>query len=173
MALIARKTKIILFIMAVLIAYCNNLNAQHIILLFGHGIYATPTDKNFKNGYTTGLGVEAGGGIGWNKTFIVGTIGYTHFFKEGDNPDGDAGIAPLKVGLRQYIFSKLIYIHGDLGVDKIKNKISSDSRFSADIGAGIRFGLVELQLDYDGYTRDNPSGFASWVGFKAGFAIGL
>jgi hypothetical protein len=174
MTLSARKKKIILFVAStMLVAYCNNLNAQHLILLFGHGIYATPTDKNFKRGYNNGLGVEVGGGIGWNKTFIVGTIGYTHFFKEGDNSAGDAGIVPFKVGLRQYIFSKLIYIHADVGADKIKNKISSDSRFSADIGAGIRLGLFELQLDYDGYARDDPSGFASWVGFKAGFAFGL
>src|SRR3954447_21144300 len=166
MALFARKKMITLVIaLAVLVAYCNNLKAQHLILLYGHGIYATPTDKNFKQGYNTGVGVEGGGGIGWNRTFIVGTIGYTHFFKEGDNSAGDVGIVPFKAGLRQYIFSKMIYIHGDVGVDKIKNKTFSDSRFSADIGAGIRLGLLELQLDYDGYTRDDPSGFASWVGF--------
>jgi hypothetical protein len=168
-----RKKMIGFFIMTIFIAFCNKLNAQHLILLFGHGIYATPTDKNFKTGYNTGLGAEAGGGVGWNKTFIVGTIGYSHFFKEGENSAGDVNIVPLKAGLRQYVFSKLIYIHGDLGVDKIKNKISSDSRFSADIGAGIKLPFFELQVDYDGYTRDNPSGFASWIGFKAGFSFGL
>jgi hypothetical protein len=174
MLLSVRKKIILRFVASTMFAiYCNNLKAQHVILLYGHGIYATPTDKNFKRGYNTGVGIEGGGGIGWNKTFIIGTIGYTHFFKESDNSAGDAGIVPFKAGLRQYIFSKLIYIHGDVGIDKIKNKISSDSRFSADIGAGIRLGLLELQIDYDGFTRDDPSGFASWVGFKAGFAFGL
>jgi hypothetical protein len=174
MRLSARKKIMMLFVAStIFVTYCNNLKAQHLILLYSHGIYATPTDKNFKHGYNTGVGVEGGGGIGWNRTFIVGTIGYTHFFKDGDNSAGDVGIVPFKAGLRQYIFSKLIYTHGDVGVAKIKDKISSDSRFSADVGAGIKLGLFELQLDYDGYTRDNPSGFASWVGFKAGFSFGL
>jgi hypothetical protein len=155
-----------------LIAYSNNLKAQHFLLFFGHGIYAAPADKNFKNSYNTGWGAEVGGGLGWNKTFIVGTVGYTHIFKESGNTIGDINIIPVKAGVRQYVFSKLIYIHGDVGIDKIKNKISSNSRFSADAGAGIKFGLFELQLDYDGYTRTN-SGIASWIGFKAGFALGL
>jgi hypothetical protein len=173
MTLLIRKKMMGFFIAAILVAYCNNLHAQHLVLLFGHGIYAAPEDKNLKNGYNTGLGAEAGAGIGRNKTFIVATIGYSHFFKENSNPAGDVSVVPLKAGLRQYVFSKLIYIHGDLGVDKITNKISSDSHFSGDIGAGIKFGIFELQLDYDGYTRDDPAGFSSWVGFKAGFAFGL
>src|SRR4051812_13525643 len=115
MILLVRKKITGLFFMAVLVAYCDNLNAQHLVFIFGHGIYATPADKNFKNGYNTGLGAEAGGGIGWNKTFIVGTIGYSHFFKEDGNEAGDVNVVPFKAGLRQYVFSKLIFIHGDLG----------------------------------------------------------
>ena len=173
MTLLIRKIMMRFFIAAVLVAYCNNIHAQHLVLLFGHGIYAVPEDKNSKNGYNTGLGVEAGAGIGWNKTFIAGTIGYSHFFKDSGNAAGDVSVVPFKVGLRQYVFSKLIYIHGDLGVDKITNKISSGGHFSGDIGAGIKFSIFELQLDYDGYTRGDPPGFASWVDFKAGFAFGL
>ncbi len=168
-----RKKLTGLFITVILFAYSNDLHAQHLVFLFGHAVYATPTDKNLKEGYNTGLGAEAGAGVGWNKTFLQATIGYSHFFKQGDNSAGDISIVPFKAGLRQYVFSKMIYVHGDLGMDKIADKITSEGRFSGDIGAGIKFAGFEVQLDYDGYTRSNPSGFASWIGFKAGFAIGL
>src|SRR6266496_2980570 len=149
------------------------LQDNRFVFLFGHAVYAAPAEKNLKDGYNTGLGAEAGAGVGWNKTFLQATIGYSHFFKQGDNSAGDISIVPFKAGLRQYVFSKMIYVHGDLGMDKIADKITSEGRFSGDIGAGIKFAGFEVQLDYDGYTRSNPSGFASWIGFKAGFAIGL
>ena len=66
-----------------------------------------------------------------------------------------------------------IYIHGDLGVGKIKNKVMSHSRFSGNIGAGLKFAGFEAELVYDGFTRENPSGYASWIGIKAGISIGL
>lgn len=152
---------------------CVKAHAQQLVFLFGHGVWANPSDKNFKDTHKTGLGVEGGAAIGWNKTFIVGTIGYSSFGADGSNTKGSLSYVPLKAGLRQYIFSKLIYIHGDLGIATIKDDGGSKSPFSGDIGAGVKLGMFEAQLDYDGFSRSDPSGYASWIGIKAGINIGL
>jgi hypothetical protein len=156
---------------AALFFTCINVKAQHLVFLYGHAIYGTPVEKSFKDGYNTGIGVEAGAGVGWKKTFIVGTVGFTNFFHESGNPAGDFRYVPVKGGIRQYIFLKNIYVHGDLGLGNIKTKEGSDSRFSGDIGAGVKFTGFEAQLDYNTITGKSPA--ASWIEFKAGFAIGL
>lgn len=153
--------------------FSASVSAQQAFFLFGHGVYSTPVDKNFKGNYNTGLGVEGGAAIGWNKTFIVGTIGYSNFSNENGVLGGNISYVPYKIGLRQYIFSKLLYIHGDLGAATIKNDNYNESRFSGDLGIGVKLGSFEAQLDYDGFSRSDPSGYASWIGIKAGFAFGL
>lgn len=165
--------KICMLLVAAFVFQCKNLYAQHVGFIFGHALYAGPLDKNFSNGYNSGLGAEAGGGIGWNKTFIVGTIGYSNFFHKSGNEAGDLKYIPVKAGLRQYIFLKNLYLHGDVGIANIKNKAGSQSRFSGDIGAGVKFMHFEVQVDYDGFTRSNPSGYASWFAVKAGLEFGL
>lgn len=167
-----RSSVCIIFLVAGL-ALGNHADAQQAFFLFGHGVYNMPSDKNFKNNYNAGVGVEGGAAIGWNKTFIVGTIGYSNFGNESGVAGGNISFVPYKIGLRQYIFSKLLYIHGDLGAATISNDDYKESRFSGDIGVGVKLGSFEAQLDYDGFTRSEPSGYASWIGIKAGFAIGL
>jgi hypothetical protein len=179
----ARSLKKILVLLTLAFVFsCGNLYAQHVGFIFGHALYAGPLDKNFSNNYNAGLGVEGGGGIGWNKTFLVGTIGYTNFFHKNVNTFDSVGpyasgtdfhFIPVKVGLRQYIFLKTIYVHGDVGLGSISNSSTTDSRFSGDIGAGFKFLHFEVQVDYDGFTRKQPSGYASWIGVKAGFEFGL
>ena len=63
--------------------------------------------------------------------------------------------------------------HITLGIGSLKSKDASASRFSGDIGAGVKFAVFEVQIDYDGFTRNNPSGYASWFGIKAGLEFGL
>ena len=155
------------------LAFCTRSSAQRLFFIYAHALYATPVDKNFKDGYNSGLGVEGGAAVGWGKTFIVGTIGYTSFSDKDGNPAGNTSFVPVKIGLRQFVFSKLIYVHGDLGIGKIKNDLTTDSRFSGDIGAGVKLAGFEVQLDYDGFSRKGPSGYASWIALKAGFHIGL
>ena len=155
------------------LAFCTRSSAQRLFFIYAHALFATPVDKNFKDGYNSGLGVEGGAAVGWGKTFIVGTIGYTSFSDKDGNPAGNTSFVPVKIGLRQFVFSKLIYVHGDLGVGKIKNDLTTDSRFSGDIGAGVKLAGFEVQLDYDGFSRKDPSGYASWIALKAGFHIGL
>lgn len=177
-----QSKKISTLLVAIMFLLGASANAQRLVFLYAHGAYAAPLDKNFSNNFTTGLGAEGGAGIGWKKTFIVGTIGYTNFFHKNvaliDSvgptiSPSDLHYIPIKVGLRQYIFMKTIYLHGDVGLGNIKDKYASDTRFSGDIGAGVKFAGFEVQLDYDGFTRKDPSGYASWIGVKAGFNIGL
>ncbi|QEC67391.1 hypothetical protein FRZ67_08805 [Panacibacter ginsenosidivorans] len=153
----------------------GKLRAQKLFFLYAHGLYANPVDKNFKDNNKYGVGVEGGAAVGWGKTFIVGTVGYTSFSNSDKNTAGKTSYVPLKVGLRQYVFSKFIYLHGDVGAGKIKNDLYDYSAFSGDIGVGIKLTAFEVQLDYDGFTRKSPepSGYASWIGIKAGFNLGL
>jgi len=176
MTLIAKKLTRSLLLCCFFFCVSKSLQAQKLVFLYAHGLYANPLDKNFKDNYNSGFGVEGGAGIGWGKTFIVGTIGYTSFSSAGKNTYGNIQYVPMKLGLRQYIFSKFVYLHGDLGIGRVKNDLyNNQSRFSGDIGAGVKFAGFEVQLDYDGFTRKSPeaSGYSSWIGMKAGFNLGL
>jgi hypothetical protein len=152
----------------------NKAHAQKLVFVFGHGAYNNPADAQLNNAYKAGIGAEAGLGIGWKKTFIVGTVGYNSFGAAGNNSAGALTVVPFKAGIRQYIIGKLVYLHGDMGIANIKNKYTdATQKFTADAGAGVKLGPLEIQMDYEGFTRSNPGGFASWVGIKAGLAIGL
>lgn len=175
MTAFAKRQVLFLLLSFILCSTAQKLLAQKLFFLYAHGVYANPVDKNFKDGYHAGLGVEAGAAIGWNKTFIVGTAGYTSFSDKDNNATGNISYAPVKIGIRQYVFSKFIYVHGDLGIGKIKNDVLDDTRLSGNIGAGVKLAGFEVQLDYDGFIRKSPeaSGYASWIGIKAGFNLGL
>lgn len=173
---IVRKPVKYLVLMCLLFCVCKNVQAQKLVFLYAHGLYANPLDKNFNNNYNSGIGVEGGAGLGWGKTFLVATIGYSSFSGSDKNTYGRVKYVPMKLGLRQYIFSKMIYLHGDLGIGRIKNDLyNNQSRFSGDFGAGVKFAGFEVQVDYDGFTRNTPepSGYSSWIALKAGFNLGL
>ena len=166
----------LLLIFSVFFCASKSTSAQRLVFVYAHALYANPLDKNFNNNYNSGLGIEGGLGIGWGKTFLVATIGYSSFSSSDKNTYGSVKYVPMKLGLRQYVFSKMIYLHGDLGIGRIKNDLyNNQSRFSGDFGAGVKFAGFEVQLDYDGFTRKapEPSGYSSWIGLKAGFNLGL
>ncbi|MEX6686651.1 hypothetical protein QTN47_04055 [Danxiaibacter flavus] len=153
----------------------QKLNAQKLVFLFGHGIYDAPTGS-MANYYNYGLGVEGGVGIGLNKTFLTGTIGYTNFFNKSGSPAGDLKYVPIKVGLRHYLVTKLLFFNLNAGVASVDNKLMSGSaRFTADAGLGAKVGPLDLGINYDGFAGTNgvSSGWNSWFSFKAGFRIGL
>jgi len=169
-----RKAVTMLVICIMLTVYYTA-HAQKLFFLFGHALYASPLEKEFKDTYKYGIGAEGGAGIGWKKTFITGTIGYTSFTAETSNVAGKVNSIPIKIGLRHYLLEKLLYVHGDIGIASIKDEImsSAQTKFSGDIGTGLKIGGLEVQLDFDGFSRANPSGYNSWIALKAGFAIGL
>jgi hypothetical protein len=68
----------------------------------------------------------------------------------------------------------LIYIHADAGVANLKVKGSNSfSRFTGDVGAGVKLGPLEAGIAYDGFSKKDPYIGASWLAFKVGWRIGL
>lgn len=150
-------------------------HAQKLVFLFGHVLYAVPVDQYFEKNYSYGLGVEGGIGLGTGRTFIVGTIGYSSFTAFSSNPYGKLSFVPLKVGIRHYLFvGKLLFVNADAGLGIVQNQLYNGSRFSADIGLGVKLGPIEVMADYDGYANTSgASGYSSWIGIKAGMTFGL
>ena len=170
------KAHRIIAIALIMLAASAGAQAQKLFFLFGHANYAAPVDANFKNNYGFGLGVEGGAGIGAGKTFLTATVGYTYFDARRGTGAGNLTYVPVKLGVRHYLLpGKLLFIHADAGMATIKNTStkSASSRFSGDIGAGVKLGPIDLGVSYDGFSRSDPSGYASWIAFKAGWRIGL
>ena len=64
--------------------------------------------------------------------------------------------------------------HADAGVANIKIKgADSHTRFTSDVGAGVKLGPLEAGVAYEGFSQGDPSGFASWIGFKLGWRFGI
>ncbi len=150
--------------------------AQHLVFLFAHGQYASPLDKDFKNNYSYGLGAEGGVGLGTGSTFFMGTIGYSYFKAMSGKDAGNLTFVPIKVGVRHYLLvGKILFIDANAGIGAITNRAThtSESRFTADAGAGVKLGPLDLGINYEGFSRSDPSGFASWLAFKLGWRIGF
>jgi hypothetical protein len=154
---------------------CTGVQAQKLVFLFAHGQYLSPLQSDFKNVYNYGLGAEGGIGLGVGNTFFTGTVGYSVFNSKSGTDVGNLTYVPVKVGIRHYFLPMhLIYIHADAGVGNIKIKSGdSYSRFTGDIGAGVKLGPLEAGIAYDGFSRKDPSGYASWLAFKVGWRMGL
>lgn len=171
------KTSLVFYLVFFLcICFTNRVHAQKVFFLFGHGVYALPADSYFKHNYNYGLGVEGGAAIGTGRTFLVGTVGYSSFSSVSGNSYGNASFVPLKGGIRHYLLvGKILFLHADGGVAFIKNNLVNSSRFSGDVGVGVKLGPIEVLADYDGFTRSSSenSGYSSWFGIKAGFRFGL
>jgi hypothetical protein len=153
----------------------NSAQAQKLFFVFAHGQYASPLQASFKHDYNYGVGAEAGAGIGFGtKTFLTGTVGYT-VFNAPSKEIGNITLVPMKLGFRRYFLpANLIFLQADAGVAHIKDKTYSSSytRFSGDVGAGVKLGPFEVGVAYDGFARDG-AGYASWWAFKAGWRFGL
>jgi hypothetical protein len=168
--------RVFLLVVILTLAFQNRGSAQKLIFLFGHVVYSVPVDTYFSHNYSSGIGVEGGIGFGTNRTFLMGTIGYSSFSAFSENPYGKLSFVPVKVGIRHYLLvGKLLFLNADAGMGILKNGLYNGSRFSADIGLGVKIGPFEIMADYDGYT--NPSsqttGYSSWIGIKAGMTFGF
>jgi hypothetical protein len=150
--------------------------AQRLFFLFAHGVYCAPVDTYFKHNYNYGGGVEAGAAFGTGRTFLLGTIGYTSFRTASGNKNGNIDFVPIKAGLRHYLLvGKLLFFQVDAGVAHVQNSLVYGSRFTGDLGLGMRLGAFEVLAVYDGYARsgEENAGYSSWFGLKAGFRLGL
>ncbi|MFI5156642.1 MAG: hypothetical protein ACHQEM_10670 [Chitinophagales bacterium] len=157
---------------------CSSKSAhgQKLVFLFGHVLYAIPADQNFEKNYSSGFGVEGGIGLGTGRTFFVGTVGYSSFSAFETNPFGKLSYVPIKVGIRRYLLvGKLLFINGDAGIGILQNGLYHGSRFSGDIGLGVKLGPLEVMAAYDGYVKPSSegSGYSSWIGIKIGMTFGF
>ncbi|WP_153796732.1 hypothetical protein [Foetidibacter luteolus] len=152
----------------------GQLKAQRLVFIFGHLTYNTPVQSNLKDNYRFGAGAEAGVGIGRGQTFLTATTGYTKFNSKSGSGVGNFGYVPVKLGLRQYVVGKLLFLNANAGMAVIKPKDADNmSRFTADVGVGAQLLGLDLSINYDGFAAKDPSGWASWIAFKAGFRFGL
>lgn len=140
------------------------------ITIGGHLIYAKPKG-DFANAYKFGGGGEVFGGIGLGKTFIIATAGLSKFAAHSDTHSGWLTYTPLKIGLKHYLFRKLLFVNADIGKAIVKNKNFNESRFTRGIGVGAKLLGLEAGLYYDGWKNVNAGGFANSVNFKLGWSI--
>lgn len=178
------KSKLtLLFLSAGLCLAATNLKAQRLFFIFGHLQYNSPSGGNFRDAYKFGLGAEAGAGLGWGRTFLTGTIGYDRYKVEdaykAKRPEArDLSLTPVKLGIRQYILAKKIYLKADGGVAFANNNDQKKSCATWDAGVGLKLGILDLGVDY-GATNFALSGFTNTsqnipaFQFKAGLAFGL
>ncbi len=172
------KTKCAITILLIAAIACvpARSHAQKLFFLFAHGVYNVPVDNYFNHNYNYGLGVEGGAAIGTGRTFLVVTTGYTSFQSVSGNSLGNVSYVPIKAGLRHYLLvGKILFFNVDAGVAHISDHAVKTSRFSGDVGLGVKLGPVEVIANYDGYARPGgeTTGYSSWIGIKAGFRIGL
>ncbi len=168
------KSKIFLVLLTFILLFSFKSQAQlpH-ASIFVHALYASALDKNSQAAYNGGLGANGGVTIGTSRTRLVGTIGYTNFFGASGVPDEH--YIPLKLGVRKYLPLTLhkIFLQGDLGAGFLSNKDAgnTDTRFAADIGAGVHLAGLDAALVFDGI--DTPHNWSTWVNFELGFNLGF
>lgn len=66
--------------------------------IFANAIYASPSNDQFKNTYDAGICAEAGAGIGFGNTMLLGTLGYQSFGAKSTNVAGTLKFTSLKWG---------------------------------------------------------------------------
>jgi len=164
-------TFIIFFVIA------NQATAQIIkpSVTLGVNLLGASAKGSFKDEYNMGGGGEVFGGVGLGRTFIIGTAGFSAFKARSGNNSGVLTYIPLKIGLKQYVFRKLIFINGDLGIATVKNKNFKESRFTRGIGAGVKLLGLEVALYYDGWKNinSNAKGFQNAAFGKLGYSFTL
>jgi len=154
-------------------------HAQKLFFLFGHLAYENPGNNGIMQSYKYGIGGEVGGGIKlFNKTYATGTLGYSSFGQDKSaNPrPGRMSYVPVRFGLRQnFLPLNLLFLHADVGTARVKNDLTSGSRFTGSFGVGGKLGPIEAQIDYElmGKKDADPKGGNGWVAFKAGWRFGL
>jgi hypothetical protein len=144
------------------------------LLIGANASYNNP-QGSFANTYKFGLGGEVFGGIGVGKTYLIATLGTSNFFADKENSYGSLVYKPIKVGVRQFLFSNKIFVTGDMGVGYVKDKTmnNSENKFTAGIGAGARLLGLEAGIYYNSWKALHEPGFSNSVQLKVGWSITL
>ena len=171
------KSVNLFIILSFLIIHSANGQLKKPGISIGAGVFYANPKGEFAKMYKGGLGAEAKGGIGFGKTYVMASLGYAAFATQPGDNSGTLTYAPIKAGIKQYLLAKRLFINGDVGVAKIKDKTMSaaESRFTADIGAGIRLLGIEAGMYYDTFKSSNDlkSNYSTSVLYKIGYNITL
>lgn len=147
------------------------------VLLFANGAYASPSNDEMKKAYKNGVAVEFGGGIGFGKTMLVGTIGYQAYSNISNLsgiPNGTLKVNPLKIGIRQTIIGPLFVLgNGGVAIQSYSKSDAKSSNFIYELGGGLKLGLFEFQLTHNSWKQPGASANSSALLFKGGLAFKL
>ena len=135
-------------------------------------MYSQPKG-NFSERYMFGGGGEVFGGVGLGKTYLVATAGLSEFKPQGGLHTGTLTYTPLKIGLKHFLFRKIIFINADIGKAIVKNRMFNESRLTRGFGIGAKLLGLEFSLYADGWKNVNEPGFSNTLDFKAGWSLSL
>ena len=136
------------------------------------GVYSMP-QEDFSRQYKYGAGGEVYGGVGWGKTFLLATIGYKVYKEQDSVKTGSFTTIPVKLGIKQLLFMKRVFVQGDAGIITTRVGNFSSSGFTYDIGAGLRFAGLEAGLFYAAFKIDNAKKFTTVLNAKLGYTFTL
>ena len=150
--------------------------AQRVFFGFANLMYNTPTGDFKSAGYNYGLGGEAGAGVSLlSKTFFTGSVAFNTFNSKIDGVS-NLKATPIKFGLRQYLFARMLFVKADAGIAAVSGGGDSESKFTMGAGAGVKLAGMNLGIDYNtiklGAGNGGPN-WAGWFAFKAGFSLGI
>jgi hypothetical protein len=168
------KTAIAMFISSITVVKAKAQIKRPHVLFGASASYYTPKGA-FANSYKLGLGGEVFGGIGVGKTYLVATLGAANFFGDKENSYGNLTYKPIKVGIRQFLFSNKIFVNGEMGVGYVKDKTmtNSENKLTAGFGAGVRFLGLEGGVYYNGWKALHDAGFSNNMQVKVGWSMTL
>ena len=169
-----------LFITTIVLVFVNviSVNAQvPKALIYGNFTIASPQGDEFTKAYGQGAGGEIGGGIGFGKTMLIGSLGYINYAAANANVNilGDLKVVPIKVGVRQYLVGKL-FVNGQIGaaVESYTKSSATGTKFLYEVGAGVKIiHLIELGVAYTGYPSAAGGTNYNSLLFKVGFSVKL
>lgn len=135
-----------------------------------NAMYCMP-QGDFKKLYKYGAGGEVYGGVGWGKTFVLATVGYRAFKEDATFSSGSLSFIPIKLGVKQLLFMKRLFVQADAGILNAKQEDESSSGFTYDVGAGLRFAGTELGLFYDGFKFKDATNASNTLNVKVGYSF--
>jgi len=130
--------------------------------------YAQPVG-DFKKGFKYGFGGDVYGGVGWGKTYLLATLGYRGFIEDVSTNANTLSYVPVKLGVRQYLLLKKIYIQANAGVANISGGGESSSAFTYDLGAGLKFAGFEIAAFYDSFKPKDADKYLSSINGRIGY----
>ena len=140
---------------------------------FGLNLVFSKPIGNFSNEVNFGAGAAVFGGIAWEKTSLFATTGYRVLSDGWCLCNNLLEYVPVKVGVKQFVSAKTMYVQGDLGIASVKSGGVVQSSFAADIGVGLQLSKFQLGLFYETFTRriyyeqnsSNANSFNAKIGF--------